>query len=124
MRRLSVARIGAAFLIAVAAASAVIFGSHGSSNGGRIPVAALPSQGSATGEEGELRARDEWFYGQRAYPGIEIPAGAYGAARSQAQRIARETPSSPATGTAVASLTWDELGPHPITTVYSGTYTY
>jgi hypothetical protein len=75
------------------------------------PVASEPvAEEDDNGED--VRAREHWFYDQRAFPGKHIPAGAYLRARAQAARL----PSFPAQRTLVpgASFSWTSIGPHPI----------
>jgi Tol biopolymer transport system component/photosystem II stability/assembly factor-like uncharacterized protein len=94
-------------------------------------------------EEGNVKQREEWFYGQRAYPSKHIPPGALRNARRQAERVPKlGSPGSPTSApqsssgestfaplvSAAASpspLNWAELGPRPLTgtnlPVYQGT---
>src|SRR5205823_1529066 len=76
--------------------------------------------------EGEILAREDWFYGQRAGRSGTIPAGAYLRARKQDAQVrkasqttapAAAAATAPAAGPAASptsQLTWSELGPHPI----------
>jgi hypothetical protein len=77
----------------------------------------LPTQGEEEGndEEGELRARDDWFYGQRAYPRARIPQGAYRAAQAKAERIQRQ--GEAARLAPLPPLNWTEEGPHPVSSL-------
>jgi photosystem II stability/assembly factor-like uncharacterized protein len=75
---------------------------------------------AASEDEGEdPLARDEWFYGQRAFPRLSIPAGAYLRARRQASKLPRfpflpEVASATAALQAGSSFAWTPIGPRPI----------
>ncbi len=68
------------------------------------------------------RQREEWFYRQRAYPQLYVPAGAYHRALKQLeQKVAAEAaararfaPSAPA-----SNPSWTFIGPQPIQTPYT-----
>ncbi|MEO5988327.1 MAG: hypothetical protein ABIU54_04930, partial [Candidatus Eisenbacteria bacterium] len=65
-----------------------------------------------TRELSERTAPDEWFHGQRAFPGIEIPQARFQAALEQVM-VERQVDAS-ALGTSAASLTWQPVGPYNI----------
>src|SRR5207247_1445658 len=66
----------------------------------------------------DLRAREDWFYGQRMFPGTHLPALALAAAVTQARVfpvVGRTGAGSHATSsTAAVGGSWTELGPRPI----------
>src|SRR5438445_10675017 len=75
-------------------------------------------------EDDDPRERQEWFYSQRAYPGISIPAGARVNAIRQVQRLdaaarARRVAAAPAAAAGIApaittdSTKWTMIGPQP-----------
>uniref|UniRef100_Q022A7 Glycosyl hydrolase n=1 Tax=Solibacter usitatus (strain Ellin6076) TaxID=234267 RepID=Q022A7_SOLUE len=75
-------------------------------------------------EDDDPRERQEWFYSQRAYPGISIPAGARLNAIRQVQRIdaaarARRLAAAPAAAAGLSpaitndSAKWTLIGPQP-----------
>jgi hypothetical protein len=88
--------------------------------------ATLSAPASRKGERGEdVRAREAWFYGQRAFPRALIPRGAYLRARRQAAKLPRfpgTRPRRPASKRrrqaarprAAASFAWTPVGPRPI----------
>jgi hypothetical protein len=92
-------------------------------DGQRVAEATAPTSGSVLAadedEDEDPLARDEWFYGQRAFPRGAIPAGAYLRARRQAAKLPT-FPFSPETmGAAEAlqpglSFAWTSIGPRPI----------
>ena len=67
-------------------------------------------QKQESGDEGYLR--DNWFYGQRAYPYKTIPSGALLGARSRATAMRQVALSSFAAP--YIALNWSALGPRPI----------
>lgn len=88
----------------------------------------LDAAGGARGEAGEflregskaemLAAREDWFYGQRAAPGLRIPALARAAALREARILARQTTpgiSGRSTSAAApAAGAWVNIGPFVI----------
>ena len=100
---------------------------HGARDSARAEAPeGIPAQGDAAEESGkkggeseEIRARDAWFYGQRAFPHRFTPKGALVRAQAQARglRPARlRATLGPALAAAAPTtpLTWKALGPRPI----------
>lgn len=105
--------------------------------GGREALKPTTGEPHESGEAEEINARDEWFYGQRAFPSKQTPSGAMKRAQAQARRIGRDiagpqgtvarpearrsgrTPAAPTT-----SPSWTSIGPQPIddgdTSEYNG----
>lgn len=79
-----------------------------------VPVAATAN---ATGQRvaprpaGDIRQREQWFYGQRAYPFHAIPSGALFRAERQGAALAS---SSRAAVAAATVGTWSSIGPSAI----------
>jgi hypothetical protein len=73
---------------------------------------------AAEEEDEDPLARDEWFYGQRAFPRASIPAGAYLRARRQAAKLPKfpflEVAGAGAALQAASSFAWTSIGPRPI----------
>src|SRR4051812_33358802 len=73
-------------------------------------------------DEGEdILGREEWFYGQRAFPGKAVPKGAYLKSRKQAGKLPRFPLVAGRLGaaggrlpTAGGSFAWSSIGPRPI----------
>jgi hypothetical protein len=76
--------------------------------------AAAPTTGeNEANEAGIIRARDKWFFGQRAHPSRFTPDGAYQRAVRQAKALRESaTQSAPTT-----SISWTLRGPRPIATI-------
>ncbi|MDX6512767.1 MAG: hypothetical protein QOE36_2271, partial [Gaiellaceae bacterium] len=69
----------------------------------------------ATGTESELRARDAWFYHQRAGLDGTIPPGALLRAREATRALRQRSASLAATSPRlIPALPWTPIGPHPI----------
>jgi photosystem II stability/assembly factor-like uncharacterized protein len=63
--------------------------------------------------------RQEWFYGQRAYPHPYVPSGAHlNAVRQLRQKLAAEAAARQA-GKLLATPAWTPIGPQPINTPYT-----
>lgn len=60
----------------------------------------------------ERTAPADWFFGQRAYPGTELPQDSFESARLQATAERAIEASTP--GTSAASLSWESVGPENI----------
>ena len=60
----------------------------------------------------ERTAPADWFYGQRAFPGVEVPQEKFQAALEQV--MSERALASPEFGTSSATLTWQPVGPYNI----------
>ena len=67
-------------------------------------------------ESNEIAGREQWFYGQRAYPAKRTPKGALPQASRQANALALASSSarSSAPSAPTQTLTWTGIGPKPI----------
>ena len=75
--------------------------------------ALAPSEGGKGERADELRARERWFYRQRAYPNKVTPAGALAHAAAQARAVKTDAAVAATTATA-PTLPWTAIGPKPI----------
>ena len=92
----------------------------------RMHAAAQEQSSSGSSQEQEqsdlARQREEWFYGQRAYPRKYVPAGAHAKALEQLkQQLAAEAAVRAQTGVRNAGTNpaWSLIGPQPLDTPFT-----
>ncbi len=73
--------------------------------------------------EGDPRARQEWFYHQRAYPLQHTPPGARARAFSQKLAMRQRELAAPQANSNISSTSWTLIGPQPTTYPYFGSST-
>lgn len=112
-------------VVSVALVAALLRVSFGPSGPAGKPSPAVPAAEGAGGEAGEgaaSRKRDDWFYGQRAYPTAFTPPHAL--QRELAQARAVRNASAAEAVAADSPLTWSPIGPRPIGSATAPSATY
>jgi len=110
-------RSGALFAITAAALGIVAFfavglaGSH-HSKFALVTAKGEPGEMTAGGSESnEIRARDKWFYHQRAFPNKVTPPGALQQAMKETRALRRSSTDR------ASVVSWARIGPNPIATI-------
>ena len=97
------ARFTRAVVVAGLAAMAILF---------LVPSRAA-AQAPEQDEEGGPRAREQWFYHQRAYPLAHTPAGARTRALAQKRAMQQREAAAASQSAAISNASWTLIGPQP-----------
>src|SRR5579871_3026558 len=86
-----------------------------------IAPAMLRAQEKQEEEESNIELqRQQWFYGQRAYPHPYVPGGAHQRSVNELrQKMAAEAAAGKAANKPLVSPAWTSIGPQPIDTPYT-----